>query len=51
MAEPCEGFSREHHGLLVNFRCVNTDQPGTDRSAAFENGSEARDVGRVRTVS
>jgi hypothetical protein len=34
----CKGFSREHHGWLVNLRCVNTDQLGKDRSAAFKNG-------------
>ena len=37
--EFCKGFSREHHGWLVNLRCVNTDQLGIDRSAAFENGN------------
>jgi len=37
--EFCNGFSREHHGWLVNMRCVNTDKLGRDRSAAFENGN------------
>ena len=37
--EFCKGFSREHHGWLVNLRCVNTDQLGIDRSAAFDNGN------------
>jgi hypothetical protein len=41
--EFCKGFSREHHGWLVNLRCVNTDQLGRDRSAAFENGNVLAD--------
>jgi hypothetical protein len=39
----CKGFSREHHGWLVNLWCVNTDQLGRDRSAAFENGNVLAD--------
>ena len=39
----CKVFSREHHGWLVNLRCVNTDQLGRDRSAAFENGNVLAD--------
>ena len=38
-SEFCKGFSREHHGWLVNLWCVDTDQLGRDRSAAFENGN------------
>ena len=38
-SEFCKGFSREHHGWLVNLWCVDTDQLGRDRSAVFENGN------------
>jgi len=49
--EFCKGFSREHHGWQVNLLCVNTDQLGIDRSAAFENGNvlaEGLSLQRVR---
>lgn len=39
----CKVFSCEHHGWLVNLRCVNTDQLGRDRLAAFENGNVLAD--------
>ena len=42
-SEFCKGFSRGHHGWLVNLRCVNTDQLGRDRSAAVENGNVLAD--------